>query len=81
MDILTKEAFLAWAKKHDWLYVGEIAAPEGRRVTYVTPDGNFVYASYGIDGKLLQLAMPIIPPPQNLQRSVLDPRGGSPGPL
>lgn len=78
MEILTKEAFLAWAKKCNWLYVGEIAAPEGRRVTYVTPAGNFIYASYGIDGKLLQLAMPVVQPqPQSLPRSFLDPRVGS----
>jgi len=78
MEALTKETFLSYAEACNWLCVGEMSTPAGRRVTYVTPAGNFVFAIYNLKGELGQLAMPAIQqqPPSNVPRGLMDPRGG-----
>lgn len=75
MDAPTKETFVTYAKKCKWLYAGEVPTPEGRRHTYVTPAGNFVFAIYDIGGELMMLAMPAPQQPagSQLSRSILGP--------
>jgi hypothetical protein len=78
---LTKEEFLKWVEKHDWLLVNEIPTPNGRQDIFTTPSGSFIVAIYDLKGDL-QNVVPLIvmpaPPPSPLGRLPgLDLRGGS----
>lgn len=67
-DIVSKEDFLSWVKKRNWLEVGEMPTPTGRQVTYLSPAGNFIFAIYDITGKLVQIAFPAMQPPSSVFR-------------
>lgn len=70
MQETSKETFIEWAKKHDWLLFGEGATPNGRQENYLTPAGNVIFITYDLPGKrVATVGFPQPPPP---------PQGGFP---
>ena len=63
MEIMTRESFTKWAKKHDWLQITEATGPNGRNITFLTPSGNMMIVMFDLKGNLAGLGQPV-PAPQ-----------------
>jgi len=64
MQKLTKILFESWAKKHDWLRVGEVATPSGLQHSFLTPSGALMVAMYDLKGNLTGFGQPTPAPQQ-----------------
>ena len=79
MEKIKKEDFEKWVKESKWLLISEVATPNGRQITYLSPAGQITIAIYNLNGDL-QIAQPMpVPMPVPVPRgpSPLDFLGGS----
>jgi hypothetical protein len=61
MDKIKIETFEKYAKDNGWMQINDNATPKGRQLTFMTPQGHFIIASYNLDGQLVDQLSP--PPP------------------
>jgi hypothetical protein len=78
MEKVKREVFETWAKKEDWLKIGEPPNSNGRQHNYLTPAGEFVIIQYNLEGMLEQVIKPLSAPIQQRTTgpSPMDLRGG-----
>lgn len=69
MESITKEVFLAWAEKANWLLIAEAATPQGRQLSFITPAaGALTFVIFDLKSTLFSIAQPIAQPlPQSPQ--------------
>jgi hypothetical protein len=68
MEKVKREVFETWAKKEDWLKIGEPPNSNGQQHNYLTPAGEFVIIQYNLQGELEQVIKPLAAPTQ--QRNI-----------
>jgi len=59
VEVLNREIFTKWAKKHDWLVINDVPSVTGHNITFLTPSGNMMIAMFDLKGNLMGLGQPI----------------------
>lgn len=72
MEAISRATFNKWAQTHKWMQMGELATPNGRQYTFLTPAGNMVIAIFDIKGNLLGIGQPV--PAGQLPQDLLKPK-------